>query len=141
MPWLRDSIDGRDGARADRDDRSVRKPAEKFLLVHAVLKRLAAVDENDRDFIIELAPELGVRVDIDFTPGKAAAARKFGKALFHHFAKVASLARVHDYIAQLWHAGKILARGNGNFPSGWIEPRNYKLETSVFSITERIGFL
>jgi hypothetical protein len=42
--------------------------SEEFLLVHVILEGLAAVDENHRNFIVKLAAELEVRVNVDFLP-------------------------------------------------------------------------
>jgi hypothetical protein len=69
-----------------------------------ILEGLTAVDEDDRDFIVELASEFVVGVNIDLMPGKASAARELGEALFHDLAQVTSLAGVDDDIARLWHA-------------------------------------
>jgi Zn-dependent peptidase ImmA (M78 family) len=70
---------------------------QEFLLVHVVLEGFAPVDEDDRDFVIELASKLGVGVHIDLLPGESSPPRKFGKALFDHFTQVASLAGIdHD---------------------------------------------
>ena len=40
--------------------RLVGQLAQKFLLVHVIFEGLAAIDENDRDFVAELAAELGI---------------------------------------------------------------------------------
>jgi hypothetical protein len=76
------------------------------LLVHVILEGLAAIDEDDRDFIVELAAEFVVGVDVDFMPGEAAAAGEFGEAFLHQFAKVASFARIYDDVTGLRHAGR-----------------------------------
>jgi hypothetical protein len=47
---------------------------EEFLLVHVILEGLAAVDENHRNFIVELAAEFEVGVDVDFLPDEPSAA-------------------------------------------------------------------
>ena len=78
--------------------------AEELPLVHAVLKGLAAVDEDHGDFVIELAADFAIGVHIDFSPSESAPARKFGQALFHHFTQVASLAGVNHDVAGLKHA-------------------------------------
>lgn len=49
--------------------------AEEFLLVHAVLEGLAAIDKHDWNFIVELTAKFGIGVDVDFLPRKAAPAR------------------------------------------------------------------
>jgi hypothetical protein len=82
--------------------------AEEFLLVHAVLEGFAPVDEDDWNFIVELAAQFVIGVDVDLVPGETAAARKFAEALFHHFTQVASFARVDDNTAEIWHASVIL---------------------------------
>jgi hypothetical protein len=60
--------------------------AQEFLLVHAVLEGFAAVDEDDGNFVVELAAKFGVQVNVNFMPGEAAAARKLGKAFFDNLA-------------------------------------------------------
>jgi hypothetical protein len=65
---------------------------KKFLLVHAVLEGFAPIDEDDRDFIIELPPEFAVAIHIYFVPDESAAARKFSKTFFHDLTEVTALA-------------------------------------------------
>jgi hypothetical protein len=48
--------------------------SEEFLLVHVILEGFAAVNENYRNFIVELAAEFMVGVDVDFVPGETSAA-------------------------------------------------------------------
>ena len=76
------------------------------MLVHVILEGLAAVNEDDRDFIVELTAEFVVGVDVDFVPGESSAAGEFGKTFFHHLAKMASLARIYDDTTRIWHAGR-----------------------------------
>jgi hypothetical protein len=89
---------------------------EEFLLVHVILEGLVAVDENDRNFIVELAAELEVGVDVNFLPDEPSTAGEFGETFLHHFAKVASLAGIDDDVTSICHAGRILARAPGAFP-------------------------
>jgi hypothetical protein len=70
--------------------------AEEFLLVHAVLKCLAAVDEDYRDFVVIESPDFGVGVYVDFTPGEAAALVELDDTLLDDFAEMTSLAGIHD---------------------------------------------
>ena len=92
--------------------------AEEIGFFHAVFEGLAAVDEDYRDFVGELAAELFVAVDIDVLPSESAAAMQFGQALFDDFAEVAALARVHDDLAQFGHSaefnkgGRVYSRGS-----------------------------
>jgi hypothetical protein len=80
--------------------------AEELLFVHAVLKRFAAVDEDDGDFVIELAAQFGVAVHVDVAPGEAAAAGELGEALLHDFTEMTALAGINYYAARLRHAGE-----------------------------------
>src|SRR5579863_5926324 len=91
--------------------------AEEFPLVHAVLKRLAAVNEDDGNFVVELAAEFEVGVNVDLAPGEAAAAGELRQALFDHLAQMASLSRI-DYNAPGVRHGGILARRFSGFQSG-----------------------
>src|ERR1700738_1001054 len=68
---------------------------QEFLLVQPVLKGLAPVYEDDRNFIGELALEAIVGLDVNFAPVKASAALQLLELFFHDFAKVASLAGIH----------------------------------------------
>jgi hypothetical protein len=79
---------------------------EEFLLVHVILEGLAAVDKNDRNFVVELAAELEVGIDVNFLPDKPSTAGEFGETFLHHFAKVASLAGIDDDVSSIWHAGE-----------------------------------
>src|SRR5580658_3045916 len=79
------------------------KLTQKFLLVHAVFEGFTAVDEDHRDFVIELAAKFGVAVNVDFPPGETAPARKLGEAFFHDFAEMAPLAGIHYDAASLGH--------------------------------------
>jgi hypothetical protein len=44
---------------------------QEFLLVHAVLEGFMAVNEDDGDFVVELAAEFGVSVNVDVLPGES----------------------------------------------------------------------
>jgi len=80
--------------------------AQEFLFVHAVFECFSPVDEDDGDFIVELAAKVGVGVHINFTPGEAAAARELGEALLHYLAEMTALARIYDDAARIRHAGR-----------------------------------
>jgi hypothetical protein len=94
---------------------SARQFSQKFLLVHAVLEGFAAVDENDRNFVVELAAKIGVRINIDFLPGESSTSRKLKQTLFYDFTQMTAFAGIDDDSARLWHAAEILARGNHAF--------------------------
>jgi hypothetical protein len=68
------------GGRFERTARSESALAgqlpQEFLLIHAVLEGFAAIDENNRDFVVELAAKVGVGVNVDLMPGETPAARK-----------------------------------------------------------------
>src|SRR5207302_8523094 len=89
---------------------------EEFLFVHVILEGLATVDEDHRNFIVELAAELEVGVNVDFLPDEPSTAGEFGETFLHHFAKVASLAGIDDDVTSVWHARRILARARARFP-------------------------
>jgi hypothetical protein len=73
---------------------------KKFLLVQPILEGFAAIDEDYGDFVGELAAETVVGFNINFAPTEATAALQFGEFLFHDFAKMASLAGIHDDLAK-----------------------------------------
>jgi hypothetical protein len=77
--------------------------AEEFALVHAILEGFAAVDEDDGDFIVKLAADFVIGVNVDFTPGEAALAGKLDQAFLDDFAEMASLAGVNHDLAGVWH--------------------------------------
>jgi hypothetical protein len=89
---------------------------QKFLFIHAVLEGLSAIDENHRNLIVKLAPKFAVGVNVDFPPDESTAARQLGKALLYDFAQVTSFAGVDDDVADLGHAGKIVARKKAKYP-------------------------
>src|SRR5579872_307657 len=101
------------------------EPAEKFLLVHAVLKSLTAIDKYDRNLIVKLTPEFVVGVDVNLLPGEASTARKFAEALLHHLTQMTPFAGIDDHSASFWHAERILTWGIRDFPQetevGWYD--------------------
>jgi len=56
---------------------SGREFAQEFLFVHAVLEGFFAVDEDDRNFVVEAAADFFVGVDVNFLSGEARALGKF----------------------------------------------------------------
>jgi hypothetical protein len=80
--------------------------AEEVGLVHAVLEGFVAVDEDDGNFVGELAAQLFVGVHVDVLPTEAATAMEFGEGLFDDFAEVASFAGVDHDLAEFGHWGE-----------------------------------
>ncbi|HZQ68563.1 MAG TPA: hypothetical protein VFA68_08595 [Terriglobales bacterium] len=76
-----------------------------------VFKGFVPVDEDDGDFVAELAAQRFIGIDIDFAPAKAASFLKFGQAFFNDFAQVASLAGVHNDVAASGHAAQCSKEG------------------------------
>ena len=91
------------------ENRLVGEFTQKILFAHSILEGFSSIDEDDRNFIVELAPQLEVGIDINFAPGKASLAGELGETLFHHFAQMTTLAGVDDDAARVWHAEEILA--------------------------------
>ena len=56
------------------DEASASQLPQKILFVHSVLEGFAAIDEDNRDFIVKLAAEFGVRVNVYLLPRESAAA-------------------------------------------------------------------
>jgi hypothetical protein len=81
--------------------------AEKVVFVHAVFEGFAAVDEDDGDFVGELAAELVVGVNVDFLQIESAAAMEFGESLLHDFAEVAAFAGVEHDLAVIGHGASL----------------------------------
>jgi hypothetical protein len=77
-----------------------RELLQKLLLIQPVLKSLAAVDENNRNFVGELALELIVGFNVNFPPTEATAALKLRELLFDNLAKVTPFAGVHNNLAE-----------------------------------------
>jgi hypothetical protein len=82
--------------------------AQEFALVHVVFEGLVAVDEDDGDFVGKSAAQFVVAFDVNFSPGKAAAAMQFGQRLLDDLTEVAALAGVDDDFTRLRH-GRSLA--------------------------------
>jgi len=78
--------------------------AEKFLLVHVVLKGFAAVDEDYGNLVVIAAADFDVGVYVDFTPGEAATLVELDDALFDDLAEMTSLAGINDDFARLLHS-------------------------------------
>ena len=85
------------------------------MLVHVVLESLAAVDEDNGDFVIVEVTDLGVGVYVDFAPREAAAPLEFDEALLDDFAEMTSPARIQDDFAGLQHATECSSIG-ARFP-------------------------
>ncbi len=78
--------------------------AQELLLVHAVLKRFAAVDEDYGDLVGIAAPDFGVGVNVDFMPGEATMLVQLDEALLDDFAKMTSLAGINHDFPRLRHS-------------------------------------
>lgn len=63
---------------------------QEFLLIEAVLKSFASVDEYDGNFVGKLTAQHFVGFDVNFTPAEAPSALQFRELLFHDFAEMAS---------------------------------------------------
>ena len=87
-----------------------------------ILEGFVAVDEDDGNFVGELAAELVVAVNVDVLPGEAAAAVEFGESLFDDFAEVTSFAGIEDDLAEFGHCGEFSNCG-GFVPVGFVGPR------------------
>src|SRR5579883_2067177 len=88
MTWK----DGRGGTSAGQ-------LAQEFALVHVVLEGLAAVNEDHRDLVGELPPQLLVRIDIHFLPAEQAPALELHQALLDDLAEMAPLPGVNEDFA------------------------------------------
>jgi hypothetical protein len=77
------------------------------VFVHAVLEGFAAVDENDGNFVGELAAQLLVGVHVDFLPGEAAPAMELNQGFLHDLAKMAALAGVDHDLAGPRHGASL----------------------------------
>ena len=77
------------------------------MLVEPVFESLAAIDEDYRDFVGELAPQTVIGFNVDFAPAEAPPALQFGQRFLHDLAKVTSLSRVHDDVTQIRHGGSL----------------------------------
>lgn len=77
---------------------------EEFLLVQPVLEGLTSVDKYDRHLIGELAAQKIVGFNIDFPPAETAPALQLRELLLDDFAKVTSLAGIHDHFADEGHS-------------------------------------
>jgi hypothetical protein len=74
--------------------------AQEFLLVHAVLEGLPAVDEDYGDFVGELTAEAVIVLDINFAPAKTAPALELRELLLHDLAKVTAPSGIHNHFAK-----------------------------------------
>src|SRR5882762_5875996 len=90
--------------------------AQEFLFVHAVLKSFAAVDEDYGDLVGIEAPDFGVGVHVDFSPGEAAMLVELDDALFDDFTEMTSLAGINEDFPRLLHARECSSFGAG-FPT------------------------
>src|SRR5713101_9535997 len=91
---------------------------QKFLLIHAVLERLAAVDEDDGDLVVVLAAEVGIGVNVHIAPLKAAALMEFDEALLDDFAEMTALAGIDDNFPVLHNLGSVAGWNPVSKPEG-----------------------
>src|ERR1700688_2793620 len=96
--------------------------AEEFLLIHAVLKSFAAVDEDYGDLVGIEAPDFGVGVYVDFPPGEAATLVQLDDALLDDFAEMTSLAGINEDFPRRRHARECSSFGAG-FPTRGVLAR------------------
>jgi len=80
-----------------------------------VLESFATVDQDYRDLISIDTPDFGVRIDVDFTPGKAAPLLELDEALLDDLAEMTSLAGINDNFPRLRHSKECSSFGAG-FP-------------------------
>ena len=85
------------------------------MLIHPVFEGFSPVDEDDGNFVRELAPEQIVGFNVNFAPAKATPALELCKLLLHDFTKVTSLAGIHDHFAEDGHRGES-SKTNTGFP-------------------------
>src|SRR5262252_7663138 len=88
--------------------------AKEFLFVKAVFECLATINEDDRHFIGELAPQLVVTIDVNLSPGKSAAPMQLGQRFFDDLTQVTAFAGVDNHLAALRH-GKSVAMQRSKF--------------------------
>jgi hypothetical protein len=61
------------------------------------------VDEDDRDLVVIEAPDFGVGIHVDLTPGEAATLVELDETLFDDLAEMTSLARINNDLSSLRH--------------------------------------
>ena len=83
------------------------KFAEELSFVQAVFERFASIDEDDGDFVGELAAELFVGIHIDFLPAEHATSLKLDQALFDNLAQMAAFSGVDQYLAGVSHGRSV----------------------------------
>jgi len=66
--------------------------------VHAVLERLASVDENDGHLIVVFFPQLRVEVDVHIVPLEVGIALKLLQRLLDDVAEMTTLARIDHHV-------------------------------------------
>jgi hypothetical protein len=70
------------------------------MLIHAVLEGFAAVDEDNGDFVIELAAQLIITVHVDLMPIEAPPTMELRDRLFDDLAEMASLPRINHNLVE-----------------------------------------
>src|SRR6202140_2209121 len=107
---------GTQGTQRTAERSSSAQLAQEFLLIHAVLKGFAAVDEDYGDLVGIEAPDFGVGVYVDFPPGEAATLVQLDDALLDDFAEMTSLAGINEDFPGRRHARECSSFGAG-FPT------------------------
>jgi hypothetical protein len=66
--------------------------------IHAILERLASVDENYRHLIIVGLPQLGIDIDVNLAPLEVGVALNLGKRLLDEVTEMTTFARIDHHI-------------------------------------------
>jgi len=74
--------------------------SQKIVPVHAILECLPTINENYWNLISVLLLQFGARVDVHLTPAEGFALN-LGDRLFHYFAEMTSLPRIHHHIVHV----------------------------------------
>src|SRR4029077_16081276 len=91
------------------------------------------------DFVGELALEAVVGFDVHFAPAEAAAALQLGELFLHDFAKMASLAGIHDHFAEQGH-GRKSSKADTDFPSLSIRMATFYCRYRADTARIQIGY-
>ena len=98
-----------------RRERLTGQLLQEFLFIQPVFEGLAAIDENYRDLVSELALEFAVGFNVNFSPAKAAAPLQLRELFLDDLAKVASLPGIHNNFAQDGHRAES-SKPENSFP-------------------------
>jgi hypothetical protein len=103
---------------------------QELLLRHSVFERLSPIDEDNGHLLVVLLLQLGISIDVNFSPLEVGLALHLQEGIFNNIAEMASFARIHYYVVHTVIVNAGVAR---KLPRRRIRRRNLRTAAHVQS--------